>query len=78
MAVIEVGEYKLDEYKLMQVRVKARGGADQRLILPNTSWNTRGVFLLHDLNTGSITPVEDIVELLRQQGVLENCLVKEG
>ena len=78
MAVIEVGEYKLDEYKLMQVRVKARGGVDQRLILPNTSWNTRGVFLLHDMSTGAITPVEDIIELLKQQGALEQCIIRES
>ena len=75
--VIEAEGYRFDEYKLMGVRIKGRGGVDARLILPSTSWNTSGGFLLHDLSTGSIKPVESIVDLLKQEGQFENCLVKE-
>jgi len=78
MAAIEAEGYKFDEFKLMNVRIKGRGGVDSRLILPSTSWNTSGKFLLHDLNSGSIKPVDSIVELLKQEGAFENCLAKEG
>lgn len=77
MAIIEVDGVKLDEYKLMQTRVRQRGGFECRLILPTTAWNTSGKFLLHDLSSGSITPVDNIVEVLRQQGLLQRCLATD-
>jgi hypothetical protein len=77
MALIEIDGTKLVEEKLMQVRIRQRGGGLARLILPSTNWNTTGQFLLHDLATGSITPVPNLVEVLRQQDLLEQCLAHE-
>lgn len=77
--IIEVAGVKLDERKLMQVRIPPdRGEGEMRLILPSTSWNTSGKFLMHSLTTGRVVTVENIVELLREHGLLEDCLVKDA
>ncbi|NUQ01667.1 MAG: hypothetical protein HUU35_17625 [Armatimonadetes bacterium] len=78
MTVIEIDGYKLDERKLMQVRVPPdRGEGEMRLILPTTAWNTSGKFLLHSLTSGRVIQVENVVEMLRERGLLEQVLVQE-
>lgn len=76
--VIEIDGYKLDERKLMNLRVPPeKGDGELRLILPSTSWNTSGKFLLHSMITGRVQPVDDIIELLRDRGLLDDVLIKE-
>ncbi len=78
MAVIEVEGYKLDERKLMKVRIPPeKGEGEMRLILPTTSWNTSGKFLLHDLTTGRIAQVESIVKLLQDHHLLDEVKAPE-
>ena len=78
MAVIEIGGHKLETTKLMKVRIPPeKGEGELRLILPSASWNTSGKFLLHSLTSGRVTPVDDVIALLEERGLLKGCLADE-
>ena len=78
MAVIEVEGYRLDERKLMKLRVPPeKGEGELRLILPNTNWNTSGKFLLHDLTSGRIQQLDSVVEMLKDRKLLDEVMAED-
>jgi len=64
---------RIDEEKLMELKPRCPccRKRETRIILPNTSWNQTGNYLLHCFLTGRVTPIEDIEALLRREGLLE-------
>lgn len=78
MAVIEVDGVKLDEEKLMSTKVACSccRKKETRLILPTASWNTSGKYIIHCYLTGRMEQVDSIVEVLQNQGLLDQVKVE--
>jgi hypothetical protein len=59
----------IDEDRLMDMRPRCPccRKRNTRIVLPSTSWNQTGQYLLHCKLTGKVTPIDDIEALIRRE-----------